>query len=112
MVTVGNQSSHSDVYCGARLTFLCDNGYEQEVKGSYLMGYDGRVYKGLLEISELNRNMKINLLIAVWLEILIFLRKVSIGQDQGHHLDSLTDQIILLNNCQSGRMKGKEQMIC
>ena len=42
------KSSDSNGYCGAELTFLCDNGYEQEVKGPYLMGYDWRDYKALV----------------------------------------------------------------
>ncbi len=52
------KSSDSTGYCGAELTFLCDNGYEQEVKGPYLMGYDWRDYKALvshLKMPELNQ---------------------------------------------------------
>ena len=52
------ESSDNNGYCGAELTFLCDNGYEQEVKGPYLMGYYWRDYKALvshLKMSELNR---------------------------------------------------------
>jgi hypothetical protein len=52
------KSSDSTGYCGAELTFLSDNGYEQEVKGPYLMGYDWRDYKALvshLKMPELNQ---------------------------------------------------------
>lgn len=31
------KSSDSTGYCGAELTFLCDDGYEQEVKGPPLL---------------------------------------------------------------------------
>jgi hypothetical protein len=52
------KSSDSTGYCGAALTFLRDNGYEQEVKGPYLMGFDWRDYKALvshLKMPELNQ---------------------------------------------------------
>jgi hypothetical protein len=42
------KSSDSTGYSGAELKFLCDDGYEQEVKGPYLMGYDWRDYKALV----------------------------------------------------------------
>jgi len=51
------KSCRSDGYGGATLTFLCDNGYEEEVKGPYLMDCDWQDYKTLvahLRMPELN----------------------------------------------------------
>ena len=51
------KSSDSTGYCGAELTFLCDAGYEQEVKGPYLMGYrrDSKALVSHLKMPELNQ---------------------------------------------------------
>jgi hypothetical protein len=51
------KSSDSNGYSGYELTFLCDDGYEREVKGPYLMNYDWQDYKALvsyLKMPELN----------------------------------------------------------
>ena len=52
------KASDSTGYCGAELTFLCDDGYEKEVKSPYLMGYDWRDFKALvshLKMPEVNQ---------------------------------------------------------
>lgn len=52
------RSSDLNGYGGDKVTFLCDDGYEVEVQGPYLMSYEWRDYKALvshLKMPELNQ---------------------------------------------------------